>query len=1058
MNPRLIFLFVPLVAATPLIAGDWPMWRFNAARQAAAPDDLPADLELHWVRDLPQPMPAWPNEGRLHFDTSIEPVVLGQRIFIGSTVDGSLTAYDTHTGSEMWRFYTNGPVRLAPVAAGGRVYVTSDDGHLYALDAATGKELWKVSGAPESRRQRFHLGNNRLISFWPARGGPAIADNVVYFGAGIWPSMGTFIIAANAETGKVIWRNTRSNYLKNVRIDHNVLHESGISPQGHFLVSGDRLLVTNGRSMPASFKRQSGKLEYFVQGYRRGDCRVSLSEKFIFVGFAGVLNINDGREVGNRWVEAGKEAPDGWNFAKLALFEGPLSPYKFIKACNYRSVVDANMMYGIDQGAVHAYDLKKVKETIYESKFAGRELKPKKWEVELAWKFPTPEAAKKPASYFMIKAGNSLFSHNVRKLFRVALPEEDTKPRITWTASLDAAPSSLLAADDRLFAVTSSGKLYCFGQGKQEKKVHQLEKKELAEQKDAAATAGQILKKTGATEGYCLVLGLENGGLVKEILRQSKMKVIAIDSNSQKVNALRSELMLLGLYGQRAEALTGVPFEFPLPPYIANLIVTEKMGELNWRQIFQSLRPYGGAACFPIAAKSPAALPDATITKSDPYLICRRDGPLPDSATWTHETGNAARTYFSDDRLVRAPLGVLWYGDGPDHGFYKRKDYGSGVKPQVVGGRMFAFQIMSRTMHAIDVYTGRLIWKQKVESVTRYASMTDGVYVAGADKCIVYDSTSGKPIREYQIDIGDTGDKKVGVSDIRVSEELVVIAIDFDKTRSLKNGLWNATALVAFDRKSGKQLWSKPAQQRFNINSVAVGSKYVFCTDSANPSASAETERRGEEPSTISTIMSLNSRTGKEVWQVQIDTGKQAWGEGNWIGMRSRDDSLVYVEGQGIVLAGKNKLLIALNAKTGKEIWRTDYGGEAPLLVRGEQFLNQRGHVFETRTGKILSGKDLIGARGGCNYVVGNPNLLFLRNRTASYIDVKTGETHFLRNLRTGCSNSLVAADGILNVPCFSVGCICNYPIQTSFAMHHMPEVAEWSGAEPVDLRQLDKQ
>jgi hypothetical protein len=24
--------------------------------------------------------------------------------------------------------------------------------------------------------------------------------------------------------------------------------------------------------------------------------------------------------------------------------------------------------------------------------------------------------------------------------------------------------------------------------------------------------------------------------------------------------------------------------------------------------------------------------------------------------------------------------------------------------------------------------------------------------------------------------------------------------------------------------------------------------------------------------------------------------------------------------------------------------------------------------------------------------------------------------------------------------------------------MHHMPEVAEWSGAEPVDLRQLDKQ
>jgi hypothetical protein len=31
---------------------------------------------------------------------------------------------------------------------------------------------------------------------------------------------------------------------------------------------------------------------------------------------------------------------------------------------------------------------------------------------------------------------------------------------------------------------------------------------------------------------------------------------------------------------------------------------------------------------------------------------------------------------------VKLPLGVLWYGDGPDYGFWKEKDYGTGVKPQ----------------------------------------------------------------------------------------------------------------------------------------------------------------------------------------------------------------------------------------------------------------------------------------------------------------------------------------------------------------------------------------
>ena len=89
-------------------------------------------------------------------------------MFVGSTVNDSVAAYDTESGDELWRFYTDGPVRFAPVADNGRVYAVSDDGYLYCLDAAAGTLVWKVNGGPSERRI---IGNDRLVSTWPARGG-----------------------------------------------------------------------------------------------------------------------------------------------------------------------------------------------------------------------------------------------------------------------------------------------------------------------------------------------------------------------------------------------------------------------------------------------------------------------------------------------------------------------------------------------------------------------------------------------------------------------------------------------------------------------------------------------------------------------------------------------------------------------------------------------------------------------------------------------------------------------------------------------------------------------
>ena len=166
------------------------------------------------------------------------------------------------------------------------------------------------------------------------------------------------------------------------------------------------------------------------------------------------------------------------------------------------------------------------------------------------------------------------------------------------------------------------------------------------------------------------------------------------------------------------------------------------------------------------------------------------------------------------------------------------------------------------------------------------------------------------------------------------------------------------------------------------------------------------------------------------------------------VGTTGESPTLTHAE-HDLVVGGKANQTFALNANSGEQVWQKPVRGQQPLILGPETFINQTGHTYDVSTGDLVSG-DALFQRGGCNYAVGGKNLLFLRSNCGTYIDIGSRQEYAIRNLRSGCSNSLVAADGLLNAPCFSVGCVCNYPIQTSFAMFHMPESAEWHGDSPI--------
>jgi hypothetical protein len=93
--------------------------------------------------------------------------------------------------------------------------------------------------------------------------------------------------------------------------------------------------------------------------------------------------------------------------------------------------------------------------------------------------------------------------------------------------------------------------------------------------------------------------------------------------------------------------------------------------------------------------------------------VITRTGALEGTAAWTHNYGDIANTVKSDDKRVKAPLGILWFGGNSNMDVLPRHGHGPGE--QVVDGRLIIQSING--ISARDVYTGRVMWKREFEKL-----------------------------------------------------------------------------------------------------------------------------------------------------------------------------------------------------------------------------------------------------------------------------------------------------------------------------------------------------
>jgi outer membrane protein assembly factor BamB len=1022
---------------------------------------LPAEPHLRWVRELPAPRPAWPDQPRMPFDIAPKPAILGRHVFVPSTVTDGVTAYDAETGTEEWTFTTDGPVRLAPTVWEDRLFVASDDGYLYCLEVEHGRLLWKFRGGPSERKV---LGNDRLISTWPARGGPVVADGTVYFASGVWPFMGIFIHALDARSGEVVWSNDGegSTYRKQ---PHQADSFAGVAPQGTLAVAGDRLLVPGGRSVPACLDRKTGKLLHYrlADNSKIGGGAEVLPGKDIFLNGGVAFDLDTGDD---------------------------------LDAVGALAVVAGDVLYAVQGTELRSFDLTRARIPKETTDRKGKKGKRIFWEPRKVTTVPVPRLE------VLIRGGARLYGAAEGQVLAYDLPLRQAGARPSWQAKVDGRPAHLVAGGGHLFVSTREGRLYCFGADDSEPKTYRPARTRPPEHDEWTDRAESILSTTGVRNGWCVAWGVGSGRLIHEIVRQSRLRVIAVEPDEDKAADFRKAMAEVGLYGERVAVLHDSPETVDLPPYLASLMIAEDLeaANLDWqggfiKKAFASLRPYGGVACFPSSPLTPdpsppggegkkggyrtalseavsreTTLAQAKVREAGPWLLLSRDGPLPGSADWTHENADAANSRVSRDRIVKAPLGLLWFGGSSNEGILPR--HGHGPQPQVIDGRLFIEGV--DLMRALDIYTGRQLWEAKLPGVGRaydnllhqpganaggsnYVSLHDGIYVAYNSSVVRLNPATGERVAEFRLPVPPKAKEPPTCGFLTATDNYLIAGTNTLKpdARTKVGAVSSSENLVVLDRQTGKVLWSVAARNGFRHNALCLGGGRLYVIDRPSADHLARLLRRGDATPAKPRLVALDLRNGQEVWSSSTDVF------GTWLSYSARHDILV--ESGRVTrdsLPDEPKGMRAWQGRDGKPMWyRKDYLG--PALIRGDTVLKDKS-ACDLRTGApLLTDDPLTGEKMewtwtrtyGCNTPAASENLMTFRSGAAGYYDLcRDGGTGNLGGFRAGCTNNLVVADGLLTAADYTRTCTCSYQNQASLAFVPVPDGEMWTyfGAREV--------
>jgi len=707
----------------------------------------------------------------------------------------------------------------------------------------------------------------------------------------------------------------------------------------------------------------------------------------------------------------------------------------------------------------------------------------------------------------LIKAGNVLYAADSTGITAVRI-EKDKKPVIMWRIYSDINIDRLVASNGKLIAVSDDGTIRIYGDKQVLYKVTQQEP--VVIHKSRFSKIRKIIRSTGVKEGYAVVFGTDDAGILQTLALKTSLNIIAFDKDQHRIDALREYFDNQGIKTDRLSFLLHEGKYPALPKYFSSLTIINDISYLNGFEkdvisdIYESSRPYDGKIWIRARRKARKKLASvisdlnlygAMIKRRCRYMVLSRTGALEGSAPWTHNYGDIANTVKSDDRMVKAPLGILWFGGNSNMDVLPRHGHGPGE--QVVDGRLIIQGINS--ISARDVYTGRVLWKRDFEKLmddswmvfydetydeenpldpkynqvhlpganargTNFIATKEFVYLIEGNKCNLIDIRTGEIDKVFET--GDDNTMELGY--IGVYEDLLILGNNFAEFTGLENDPirirnpkfteYNLTAsreLIVMDRFKGKRLWSIKANHGFIHNSVIAGDNIIFCLDKLPQYLETKLRRRGETPPEGSRLLYLDARTG----EIILEDAKDIFG--TWLGYSSEYKLLLQATrpSRDMLNGEEGNRIIAYNVVTREKMWDKAVRYANPPIIHNDKIYTN-GEGFYLLTGDPIVERDPITGEElkwnfrreyGCGIVAASEHLLTFRSASAGFINLATFEgTASLGGWRSGCSTNLIVADGVLNSPDYTRTCQCPYQNQTSLALINMPWMTYWTNSNYI--------
>jgi len=584
-----------------------------------------------------------------------------------------------------------------------------------------------------------------------------------------------------------------------------------------------------------------------------------------------------------------------------------------------------------------------------------------------------------------------------------------------------------------------------------------------------AANAKSVLDAfAGAGKGWALDVGCGDGKFVYELVRQSELVVVAVESDPAKVTAARQFLSDRGVLGSRVTLIQVPDFTLASLPFRANTF-----------NLITSGGSFSGGGVSNLAAYATLMKPGRGKSIVGPTLASSTKARPANFGSWTHLYGNSSNTTYSGEELVSTavPSGanattqteIQWMGR-PGGDFTVDRGIRQ-ASPLSANGRFYT--LGDQRVIALDSQNGAVLWSKLIPNLVRYNVIRDTSNLV-ADDDAVFAATGAEC---WRID-GDTGVHSVmkvtpgARSDLtwnwgllyRDGSHLIGSAISSTATYTKWWGpeYWydsqtgSDTAIVCSDNLFSRDPVTRAEHWVYSGGlilhpTVAIGNGRIYFLESRNAAAIQGDDR-------ALPMASLTASSG--LWMVCLDlaTGQKVWESQPAITGGTPCIYGSYSTGVYLVTASnstdKKYYLHAFDANTAALKWtanstwlRGDHAGhlQHPVILGGNVY--QEPKVYNLQTG--VASATTMPTRNSCSTFIAVKNALIYRGDqtthyglTAAFYGGNISMWNFGSNtkslwnrMRPSCWISTIAADGCVLVQDGASGCSCGPWLEVTCAL-----------------------